>query len=432
MRMSSSWLGMLLALGVHLLADARTVTSDGDVTTTAIGDATASVDATAAASWWPRFDVRGSYDAVTCEGTPFWWPVDKKMYIMECLCTGPLDRPPIAPGVPSGHWNHAELWKPEVYLGHSYIRIRELATGNIVANISHSAGFGFGAAFVDYDHGRLWISATANDRVSKPPNQKQRPFGPPVDHSCLAPSGKPSHWECNGVWLFETTDLKTFRRSQTDVQWNGPNTDIGRVYPSKKFPTPSNLPPHKYVLITENSNTMAFNNNADGNLTHGWVTRNFTAKNGAHPEGCPSIRYLPSDGYYYVISGGNRIPLQRSRDLVTWETASGASTPFIIASASDTKTASGVMSSAHSNLVHGHAYEHSFENRSEWDKDANDADMCCESWGGASPEKGGPTGSFVLWGCDGQDASGWHKGPEGFACIGTSNVTLEVLLQSYF
>ena len=47
----------------------------------------------------------------------------------------------------------------------------------------------------------------------------------------------------------------------------------------------------------------------------------------------------------------------------------------------------GVMSSAHSNLVHGHAYELSFKNRSEWAQNANDADMCCESWGGASPER---------------------------------------------
>ena len=41
--------------------------------------------------WTPHWDNQGSYDAVMCESTPFWWPKDKKMYIMECVCRGPLD-----------------------------------------------------------------------------------------------------------------------------------------------------------------------------------------------------------------------------------------------------------------------------------------------------------------------------------------------------
>ena len=106
-----------------------------------------------------------------CESTPFWWPKDKKMYLMECVCMGPLD----------GQWetwSHAELWFSE-YKGHSYIRIRDLSTGAIVSNISTSIGFGFGAAFVDYDHERLWISATANDRAG---HNSPRPYGPNHTH----------------------------------------------------------------------------------------------------------------------------------------------------------------------------------------------------------------------------------------------------------
>ena len=138
--------------------------------------------------------------AVMCEGTPFWWPKDKKMYLMECVCRGPLDKK--GWGDPYGfYWGHAEQWLPE-YTNHSYIRIRDLETGDVVSNISTSIGFGFGAAFVDYDHGQLWISATANDRASTAP----RPHGPPADH-CNG-----SHWECNGVWVFNSSDLKTFTR----------------------------------------------------------------------------------------------------------------------------------------------------------------------------------------------------------------------------
>ena len=130
-------------------------------------------------------------------------------------------------------------------------------------------------------------------------------------------------------------------------------------------------------------------------VIQGWITLP-AAKALGGALACPSVRYLPSDGYYYTISGGNIIPLMRSKDLLVWETAAGASAPFIQSSPGDIKVASSIMSSAASNLANGHA-NLSFPHREIWDKDANDADFCCESWGGASPEKGGPTISYVLW-----------------------------------
>ena len=122
--------------------------------------------------------------------------------------------------------------------------------------------------------------------------------------------------------------------------------------------------------------------------------------------------------------------LQRSRDLLTWETSKTAA-PFLQSSPGDVRTASAVMASAADNLRRSSA-NLSFPNRSAWDHDSNDADLCCESWGGASPEHGGPVGSYVAWGADGQGSTGWKDGPEGFAVIATANVTLEKLLQSYF
>ena len=322
-------------------------------------------------SWTPHWENRGSYDAVMCEGTPFWWPKDKRMYLMECVCNGPLDVK--GWGSEYGYyWGHAEQWFPE-YRNHSYIRIRELETGHVVQNISLSIGFGFGAAFVDYDHGTLWISATANDRVDG--GNAPRPYGPPHDHSC-----RDRAWECNGVWVFNSSDLLTWTRRQTDVQWNGPNTDIARVYPSPSHPTPPNLPPHRYrlhsislfmlpliwrqfdkrriawsryVMATESGDTWAVNNNADGDLSHGWVTLPSSKAHGGS-EACPSVRYLPSDGYYYTVSGGNTIPLMRSKDLLTWETATGSAAPFIQPSSKDVLTASSVMASAAANLANGH------------------------------------------------------------------------------
>jgi hypothetical protein len=370
--------------------------------------------------WEPLWKHQGSYDVTMCESTPFWWPADKKMYLMECVCRGPNDWA-AKRGPWKGYWGHAEQWLPE-YRNHSYIRIRELESGVVVSNISTSIGFGFGAAFVDYDHGQLWISATANDRAGT----ASRPYGPPTDH-CESERT----WECNGVWVFNSSDLKTWSRFQTDVKWNGPNTDIARVYPSPAHPTPANLPAHRYVMATESGATWAVNDNEDGDLSHGWTTLPASAAGGG-VLACPSVRFLPSDGYYYTVSGGSIIPLMRSKDLLVWEEANcTASAPFIQSASGDIRVASSVMHSASANLARGMA-NLSFPHRSLWDKDANDADLCCESWGGASPEKGGPSISYVLWGADGQGSSGWVGGPEGFAAIGTANVTLEKLLQSYF
>ena len=44
----------------------------------------------------------------------------------------------------------------------------------------------------------------------------------------------------------------------------------------------------------------------------------------------------------------------------------------------------------------------------------------------------GRSGYVYRQGADGQGASGFTAGPEGFAAIGTANMTLEKLLQSYF
>eukprot|EP00966_Prymnesium_polylepis_P038673 897762-Prymnesium_polylepis.1 len=58
------------------------------------------------------------------------------------------------------------------------------------------------------------------------------------------------------------------------------------------------------------------NDNADGDLTHGWFSApNVTAPKA--PSGGPSIRF--EGGFYYVITGGHTVQLTRSRDLRAWE-----------------------------------------------------------------------------------------------------------------
>ena len=202
------------------------------------------------------------------------------------------------------------------------------------------------------------------------------------------------------------------------MPWSGPNTAVARVYNNSAFPPAVGVPEHRFVMATEDL-TIGVNNNADGNLTQGW--HSLGKRGGGFA--CPSIAYLPSDGYYYVISGGHTVDLQRSRDLQTWEKAGEH---FIQNGPADAQITALV--DGPTNIAHVPNASVSLENRSRWDHDANDGDFCCESWGGAKDV----TASWVVWGADGQGASGWKAGPEGFAAIGTANVTLDALLQSYF
>ena len=157
-----------------------------------------------------------------------------------------------------------------------------METGNVISNISQSIGFGFPAAFVDYDHEQLWISATGFDRANCAYSKKGQgpPFPMPANYTLpgctriqtIPNSGATSGSWVGGVFVFNSTDLRTWQRHKTDVKWSGPNTDIGRVYDSPTHPTPANLPPHRYVMATEAGETWAVNNNADGDLTSGWKT----------------------------------------------------------------------------------------------------------------------------------------------------------------
>jgi hypothetical protein len=151
--------------------------------------------------------------------------------------------------------------------------------------------------------------------------------------------------------MFNSSDLVTWDRAKTDIEWPGPNIDLARVYANDKYPTPSNLPNHRYIMTSEDGVWMT-NNNKNGDLRPGWTTlTKEQASGGSHA--CPSVRYLPSDVHYYTIcSGGKAVMLQRSRDLLAWEEHPS---PFIQQSPNDTLVARNVMVSADENLRRAHA-----------------------------------------------------------------------------
>lgn len=344
----------------------------------------------------PPFVNMGSFDAGTGESSIQWWGPDHRLVVMESIFCG--------------YWDHAGQYDPS-FADHSYFRVRDFSTGAVISNISLSIGFGFGSGFVDHAEARFWIFGTPHDRCNHP-----------VMNST------------DGVYAFWSDDLLSWQRARTDVAWSGPNTDVGRVYGS-----PPGLPPHRYVMITEGA-TFAINNNADGNLTTGWTTLGRSYGVPGCPEGCqcPSIRFLPSDGHYYILTGGHNIWLLRSPDLQHWEQPPSERTPFIAPSLADGQVADGFVGNpatiAESDdwfLARGlNTTTEMLQHLTDWDWNSNDADMCCESWGGASEV----TRAYFNWGPSSQGARprGNLTGPSCMQALGVGNATLDVVLQSYF
>ena len=159
----------------------------------------------------PRYPLvnHGSFDAATGESSIVWWPATQSLVVFESIFCG--------------YWGHAGQWN-ETFLGHSYFRVRDFASGVVIANITSSIGFGFGSAFVDYETGTFWVFGTVNDRCG---------------HNTLPDVGS--------VYAFSASDagLQAWSRSKTDVAWTGPNTDVARVLGA----SPPGLPPHRYVSL---------------------------------------------------------------------------------------------------------------------------------------------------------------------------------------
>eukprot|EP01064_Diplonema_japonicum_P018415 TRINITY_DN2709_c2_g1_i1.p1 TRINITY_DN2709_c2_g1~~TRINITY_DN2709_c2_g1_i1.p1 ORF type:complete len:375 (+),score=93.93 TRINITY_DN2709_c2_g1_i1:65-1126(+) len=336
----------------------------------------------AADDWTPHYTKLGSYDARVYETSMFYWKKTGKYVLLE--------------NIPCGYWGHAGQWEPE-YKNHSYYRIRDFETGAVMTNISSSIGMGFGASFIDYDNQRAWVFGTSYDRCN---NSHNSPTGPP------------------GVYAWWSDDLLTWNRAKTDANWTQYNVDVARVYGQ----SPPGIPTHKYVMATEDGSAWLINDSPDGNLTKGWVLLDQQKYRGG-VAACPSVRYLPSDGYYYTVSGGHVIYIQRSKDLQNWEKAPA---PFVQPSPGDVRIPPFVGSIA--NYGENPSTWVSMANRDKWDHNSNDCDLCCESWGGASEVQE----SWVVYGASDQGSKEWQQGPEGFSALGHAKMPLDKLLQSYF
>lgn len=283
----------------------------------------------------------------------------------------------------------------------SYFRLRDMHTGMIIANVSESRRHAFFAAVADHKRRMLWVFGSAHAR-----NNKMFP------NSCdVAP-----HKGCYvGVWNASFDDLTTWSETRKSLVlpdgYSLYNNDVAIVSgPHAPHGVPG-LPDHQAVMIieqrTDDSHKFPFispfavNTGSDGDLSGPWVLLKNDSFSLDYPKGAagegtgdaPTIRFDPSEGYYYSIGGGwiTNGPA-RSRNLTHWEVS-----PLAPMAAPDTRTAAVGLPPTDS--IRGlnpdnytaiwpspipDSLKEWAANLSKWDWGVTDPDLCCGDGEGPS------------------------------------------------
>ena len=142
---------------------------------------------------------------------------------------------------------------------------------------------------------------------------------------------------------------------------------------------------------------------------------------------CPAVKYVPNDGYYYVIfAGAPFVYLIRTRDFLSWEQPQQ---PFIQPSSDDNQT-SQYVGNPTTMARNGPSW---WKTLSRWDWNSNDADMCCESWepsgrvAAALARRPDKQQGWAIWAPSSQG-----KGVLAAQALASSGLDLAQVLQSYF
>ena len=301
----------LLLLGAH--AGAAAAAGAATATATPARPPPASDSATATTTL-------GTYDFETGESTPFVW--HGKLLMMESISFCFPD--------------HLRVWKPELYGGAkcpSYIRVRDMATGVVVSNITSSCNHTFGAAVVEPGPSRDGepggVVATGGDTLRIFTARCARFMvaqsfcKDSVDRAdavcpCWHGDGPGSDPKNCAIDVFSSTDpalsSSSFTKASTPFfpQKAVANVDVTAV-PHGASP-PDFGPALTYVMVLEKGELVG---TSSAEPTSGWRYLNASAN--ATGVGCPTIRYSQTDRLFYVLGGGQGVRIQRSRDLVHWE-----------------------------------------------------------------------------------------------------------------
>ena len=338
-------------------------------------------------------------DAGNYEASLFFWPPLGELILLE--------------NIPCNYWGWAGQYSETSEFNNSYMRIRELASGRVLANLSQTIGFGFGSSHVDYHTPggpTAWVFGVPFSRCGRPLNVTY------------------------GVYAWHSQDLLQWEGGLTNLLWQGPNVDVAAV-PSP----PAGLPWHSHVMIFEDG-SLALNNGTDGDLLRNW----FYLDSAFHVPscGCPSIRFVPTPGggggTYYALHGqGDFIGLHRSTDLAHWEAS--AASPLIVPSSGDgaiIDLADFPKTVDESGAWYARKGENTtrevLSNLPDWDWNSNDPDLCCDSWPGGGAEA--VRTSYFVFGSStqGHPMKGGLTGPDCFQTIAIVNGTLDDVLASFF
>ena len=233
--------------------------------------------------------------------------------------------------------NHLRVWQPELYGGAkcpSYIRIRDMATGVVVSNMTSSCNHTFGAAYVEPSAaaggaGTLHIFTSRCARFMASQNFCEDS----VDRAdavcpCWHGKGPGSEVKNCAVDVFSSTDPALIASSFTKAaepffpEKAVANVDVTWV-PHGASP-PGIVPMINYVMVLEEGDLVG---TSSVEPTSGWRYLQGARANATGPHlGCPTIRYSESDRHFYVLSGGKGVQIMRSRDLVHWEMGATAMT----------------------------------------------------------------------------------------------------------
>jgi len=287
----------------------------------------------------------------------------------------------------------------------SYFRIRDLASGTILANVSGSIDFNFCSALADHDRDALWVFCSAFGRYNK------------------ANPGPCSHGYDNcyvGTWKTKLSgDFSSWTPTARSVTLPAgvgmANNDVTLV--SGKHAAAraaeAGLPPYQAVMILETDRgnwsnhtypEFAINTGSDGDLSKNWVVlpklqyRISGGPAGLHTgEGtgdAPTIRYDAEEGYFYSIGGGwitNGPARSANLTATSWEGSPLApiAVPALRAAKAGlpaTDMLAGINTKLYTNIWRNGIPENTklfVANMTKWNWGVTDPDVCCSD--GKSP-----------------------------------------------
>lgn len=316
----------------------------------------------------PPYDKVGAIDVGTFENTIVYW--HGALLVLE--------------NIPCSYKGHAG--ETDAYWGnHSYARIKDFATGAILANVSSTRAFGFVSAFADYEHDTLWLFGTPADRCD----------------GNGSPTTVQSWWTTDATLQVWSTALAFDLGKPThnvQVTFIGPRGGASAaeraawsaLRSARGDGDSDSLPPARYAMFLECFSFLV-NDAADGNLTRGWSLVESTAPPGGSCGG-PSFTYSPADDYFYILTGGRTVQLFRTLNFSSWTESSPS--PFLAPSAEDAlvspyagfpavaSTQKGSPPQAHVGVPEPFPFV-PFDpvwgtNWTAWAINSNDADFCCQ------------------------------------------------------